>query len=171
MTWPQTAMESAPPAQRPRRIDPLIVTVACIFAAFLAVNGVMLWFTLRRPPELVAMDYVEDARRPGPAAAEGALAERLGWQAHVLPASAPGVLTIRLTDGRGRPLTGATGIVHAYRPSASALDQTLTLAEAPAGSGRYQARFTRPQSGYWKLFLDIHRGPDRLARTLPWRAP
>ncbi len=150
---------SKPPVRGWQR-DPLVLAIAGIFVLFLGVNGVMLAFSLRQPLELVQGGYPD-----------GVAKDDAAWQVTVLPEATRALMIFRLMDRQGHPLSGYSGTLAAYRPSATALDQALILREVPVASGRYEAAFTNPQPGLWKLNLDIGRDGQRLQRDFIWSAP
>ncbi len=164
--------QQPPPETAPGRpVDAVVVAVVTIFGLFLGVNGVMLWFTLGQPPQLVTPAYYSDAQQVDRVLAAQQAQDRLGWHINVLPGSGTGALAFQVTDAQGKPLQDIGGTVSAYRPSDAALDQKLEVREQPMGSGWYQAVFANPRHGLWRLTLELQRGTDRLHRTIEWTAP
>lgn len=151
----------------------MILLMGGIFLLFLLVNGVMLWVTLRYPAELVSATYYEDAKRYGQVMAAERASDATGWRVELLrePVASRDGIGLAVVDAQGRPVTGLTGAVHAYRPSNEALDQDLPLTERPDAPGRYAARFQKPQPGLWELTFDLSRGSSRLLQKTDWVAP
>jgi nitrogen fixation protein FixH len=157
--------------RRIRATDPLLASLIGIVALFLAVNGVMLWFTLRAPPQLVSKSYYDDATRYDQVMEAERDSQATGWNATALERSSPGSVALRVVDAQGRPVSGLAGALSAYRPSDSSLDRVLPVREQPGGSGLYVAPFAGAQRGHWELRLDLRRGTSRLIVSLPWTAP
>lgn len=160
-----------PTAQlRNRRVDFLLVSVVAIFALFLGVNGVMLWITLRQPPQLVAHGSDEGVGSPDtndPSIADSGPM----WTVKLQSSGPSGRLSIHIDDSNGRPLAGVTGSVYAYRPSDSSLDQKLAVQELPGATGSYKVDFSTSRTGLWKLIFELQRGSDKVRRTISWSAP
>lgn len=165
-------MTPAQTAARERRTpDPLLIALIGIAALFLAVNGAMLWVTFRTPPQLVSASYYDDAAHYSQAMEAERASQETGWSATALESSAPGTVTLRIVDARGRPVSGMTGSIRAYRPSDADLDRALSVREQPEGSGLYVAPFAEARRGHWELRLDLKRAAGRLVATVPWTAP
>lgn len=172
----QGAQETVPavtPASVRRRWDAVVALIVGIFALFLGVNGVMLWFTLRNPPQLVSASYYEDARGFSRTMAASQASAATGW--HVQSAPSESVeqdrIVLSVADSRDRPVTGLLGRLRAYRPSDAALDQDLPLTERAGAPGRYEARFHNPRAGLWKLIVTLDKGDEHLLQEIAWVAP
>jgi nitrogen fixation protein FixH len=151
----------------------MVALIVGIFALVVGVNGAMLWFTLRHPPQLVSASYYEDARGFSREMDAGRASLATGW--HVQPgppdAAQPGRVVMSVVDASGRPVTGLVGRLRAYRPSDAALDQELPLRETSGAPGRYEARFRDPRAGHWTLFVSLERGGAHLQQEIAWSAP
>jgi nitrogen fixation protein FixH len=165
---------AGPRAPARRRWDAMLLLIGGIFLLFLLVNGVMLWVTLRYPAELVSASYYEDAKRYGEVMAAERASNATGWRVEMRQepaASGRDRIGLAVVDPQGRPVTGLSGAVHAYRPSNEALDQDLPLTERPDAPGRYAADFRKPQPGHWELTFELSRGSSRLLQKQDWVAP
>jgi nitrogen fixation protein FixH len=153
-----------------KRPDVMLWLVGGIVAAYVATNAVMLLFALRSPPVLVSQSYYEDSRTYDAGQNAQRASAEAGWQVAAQPAST-GELVVRLQDRAGRPASGFSGTVSAYRPSDAALDQGLAWSEDAATPGQYRARFARPQAGPWQIHLRLRRGGERLDHEFRVDAP
>jgi nitrogen fixation protein FixH len=144
--------------------------VGGVIALVVGANAVMIWIAVGARPDLVQPDYYAASRRVDAEQAARAASDRLGWS--VTPAGQErSGLTLRITDGQGRPVSGLRGTVSAYRPSDGRLDQALVWQESTQQPGRYRATFPRPAEGLWSLRLDLRRGEHRLYTELTFAAP
>jgi len=158
-------VQLVPPQDNPgrsgKRRDVMLWLVAGIFAAYLATNGVMLLLAMRTPPSLVSKSYYEDTRTFEAEQNAQLKSDAAGWRVAAQAASAA-ELIVKLQDRSGRPASGFSGEVSAYRPSDPALDQPLVWSEDAATLGQYRARFSRPRQGQWHIHLKLRRGGERL---------
>ena len=156
-----------------RRWDAMVTLIVVIFALVLGVNGAMLWFTLSNPIQLVSSSYYEESKNYGQVMDEARASDATGWGIEIVNdgAATPGRTVVAIVDRSGRPVTGLTGSIHAYRPSDAALDEELPVSELSALPGRYEAHFRRPTSGRWELRFSLARGAARFAKSLDWVAP
>lgn len=136
-----------------------------LFVAFavvvLTANGILIWLANRTWPGLVTerpYDYGLTYNR-NLAAAERQAA--LGWEGRLsarLTRGFEGEATFELRGADGGPLGGAEVTAAFERPSQTALDFTVPLAEDGAGS--YRAGFTLPAAGLWAIHVTARRGED-----------
>jgi nitrogen fixation protein FixH len=152
-----------PPAGRRR--NPMVALIAGVFAAYIVTNGIMLFVAMRSPPTLVSKSYYEDSRRYDAVQSAEQASQAAGWRVEALP-PAPAEVVLRILDRAGRPASGFSGAVTAYRPNDPALDQALAWSEDPRSPGQYQAAFARPHAGQWRIHLALRRGGERLDHDL-----
>jgi len=155
----------APPQDNPprggKRRDIMLWLVAGIFVAYIATNGVMLLLAMRTPPSLVSKSYYEDTRTFDAEQKAQRSSDAAGWHVAAEAVSTADVI-VKLQDRSGRPASGFSGDVSAYRPSDPTLDQPLAWREDTATPGQYRARFSRPRLGQWHIHLKLRRGGERL---------
>ncbi|HEX7927144.1 MAG TPA: FixH family protein, partial [bacterium] len=130
--------------------DTMVWLVAGIFAAYLVTNGIMLAFAMRSPPTLVSQTYYEDARAFEASRDAEEATTAAGWRVTAQSPTAREVV-VQVTDRAGRPASGFSGDVSAYRPSDPGLDQPLAWTEDVAKPGQYRAIFARPHPGQWHI--------------------
>lgn len=164
--------ESAAPSASRRRGDPILWLLVGIFAAYLAVHGLMMWLSLRDGPQLVTSDYYAQSRVYDKELAAQAASARTGWYVELDPvAAAPGEVALRIRDREQRPVSGLSGTISAYRPSDARLDQSLVWKEDAASPGLYRGRFVHPLEGLWQITLDLRRGGERFYEHIRYVAP
>ena len=146
----------------------LIVIVAMVVGG----NAVMIWIAVQAEPNLVRADYYDASKRYDSEQAARMASDRLGWQVGDVEALRTHErIALRVTDAQGRPVSGLTGSVSAYRPSDASLDQSLHVSEDAAEPGLYHVAFSRPASGLWRLTLDLQQGGWRLYHELALVTP
>ena len=134
-------------------------------AAFFASQAV-LWtwaiFTVSADPShAIVRDYDARALDWDAQRARMEASTALGWSAAIeLDRS---LLTVRVTDRDGRPLTGATPRVSIFHKAEAARRHEPSLHEVEPGVWRATVDLRR--SGWWIVELEATRGADRFAAT------
>lgn len=160
------------PAVRRWWRDSMVWLVGGIIAMVVGGNAVMIWIAVQAEPHLVRTDYYEASKNVDRDQALRAASARLGWRVAAPPALLHrGAIGLRIRDAAGRPVSGLTGVVSAYRPADPGLDQPLSWQEDPATPGLYRAAFARPAAGLWRITLDLERQGARLYEELPVVTP
>lgn len=119
----------------------------------------------------VEPDYYQKAVAWDASVRARAASDGLGWSAALEVSSSgagqPPVLTLRLIDRAGRPISDAQAGVEAFA-SARAADRRL-VAMRPAEPGVYVAPFPNAQPGQWEFRISVSRGADRFEKTVERR--
>jgi len=133
-------------------LAPVALLLACIGGQTVLVRA-----TRGNPGLAVDEGYDERARRFDELEAGARKAEALGWRLDLTGASG---LEVRISDGAGQPVAGATVRARALSLSGGAPEE-LRLAELAPGvyGGRLPA-------GRWELRLRVERDDVRLERTV-----
>jgi nitrogen fixation protein FixH len=164
----------APDVPPPRSLwrNEIVWLLIAIVAMVVGGNAVMIWIALKAEPDLVRADYYEASKTYDSDQAVRFASDRLGWRVGDVEALREhGRIALRIADAQGRPVSGLTGGIGAYRPSDERLDQSLRVSEDAAEPGLYHAEFPRPASGLWRLTLDLRQGERRLYQDLSLATP
>ncbi len=117
----------------------------------------------------VVEDYYRKALDWDAHAAEAAATAALGWRVDL--AVTPGaseaarILEIAFRDRDGRPVTGLSGTVRAFRPQWTAPVAVAALAEAGDAPGVYRMSLPLTQSGLWDFEITAARDTLRYTKT------
>lgn len=150
----------------PARRSPWVWGIGAIILATLCANFTMIFIGVSTHPGLVVDDFYARGKNYFNAEVKRIEDEnRLGWKLNVIP---PGVKKMDVTqkyrlvalDRDGRPVTGASAELAAFRPSDAAQDFTVPMMEVGAGEYVAEINFTRP--GKWDLIATVQRGEDKL---------
>lgn len=143
--------------------DGMLLLIAGITLATVGLNLVMVWYAEADPPDLVRPDYYAASKVFDKVQEARIASARLGWQVAALAEHRThSVLEFRIEDAGGKPASGLTGHVHAYRPSDNKLDQQLQWNAVAGQPGLYRASFHRPAEGLWRITLDVRQDGKRL---------
>ncbi|HFD16124.1 MAG TPA: hypothetical protein ENJ38_07465 [Rhodospirillales bacterium] len=157
-------MREDPARRRPGHWIPW--AFGAFFLVVLIANGTMVYIGMTTWTGLVSENYYEEGRTYNRNIAAAEAQAALGWQLSIearLLGGFDGELTVELRDRDGRPITDAEVTARFVRPTSEGNDFSLAL--APAGQGRYRARFTLPLTGLWDVHVDATRGADRFVRN------
>ncbi len=117
----------------------------------------------------VVEDYYRKALDWDAHAAEVAATAALGWRVDLVVAPGEGddepVLEIAFRDPDGRPVTGLSGTVRAFRPQWTAPVAVAPLAEADDAPGVYRLPLPLTRSGLWDFEITATRDTLRYTKT------
>jgi nitrogen fixation protein FixH len=159
------------PAAAPRVITGRHVLIAVV-AFFVVVVGLDALFTVwavRTFPGEVSPRAYEDGLAYNRILAERRAEAALGWTSKVTQGARPGQITVRFTDGSGKPIEGLTVKADFNRPATQAGARTARLASAVAGE---YAGGPALAEGAWDLTLtaaDAQGREFQARRRLVWR--
>ena len=135
--------------------------LAMLLTFFAVVIGVDVGFSVIAvrtfPGEDIRNSYVQ-GNLYNETLAERAKQAALGWTAEASLGSGNGgaIVTLRLRDAKGEPLTGATVTGRLRRPATTKADRTLVFSST--GGGTYIAPAGDLQAGAWDLAVRATRG-------------
>jgi len=135
--------------------------LAMLLTFFAVVIGVDVGFSVIAvrtfPGEDIRNSYMQ-GNQYNATLAERAKQSALGWTAQAdLTVNRDGpVVTLRLRDAKGQPLTGATLAGRLRRPATTKADRTLVFSSA--GDGSYVAQAGDLEPGAWDLAVRATRG-------------
>jgi len=129
--------------------------LACMFFIYLATSN---------PSFAVEEDYYRKAMHWDERRAQERRNAELGWTAELEVLPAPSVardpiLQLRLGDGRGAPVDGATVAAEAFFNARA--DRILRHGLEAQGDGVYSAQLPMRRPGRWEFRLVVERGEDR----------
>jgi nitrogen fixation protein FixH len=137
--------------------------IASILIGGLASNVAFVFLATSDPAAAIEPDYYRKAVAWDQEMAQQQRNIALGWSAHsVLRLGAhgtPGELEIKLGDGAGNPLRGATVTASVMHNARATAVQTVTLREAE--QGRYVASVNAGRPGVWEVRLSVERASHR----------
>jgi len=151
---------------RPNRTWPLII--GGLLAVHVVAMLAFVWIATSDPSYAVEKDYYQKAIHWDDKRAQDARNAELGWRlaVQVLRPLRPGqqpTLRVRLVDGGGAPLIGATIGLDTFRTAMSGDPLQATLAEE--GGGAYAAALPMFHDGKWELRFKVERGRDVFTYT------
>lgn len=136
----------------------LIIFLLGSFILFLVWSGFQ---ASTQGTQVTDRDYYSKGLKYNSTQVEKRAADALGWT--LSPSLVEGDLLIELRDGKGEPVTAASGLLHLYsRPGIDLLKIPLREVEA----GRYRARLPQELTGEVTLRLEFERAGARINRQL-----
>lgn len=147
-----------------RRVPKMLWMVFGLLAMNFTIVGITISRATGDPHMAVEPNYYERAVAWDESVRAGAASDALGWSVAVESAVVSGetagrVVTIRLTDASGEPLTGAAVEVCVFHHAYARARVDLVCEEV--GGGVYRARMAQTPPGLHEVRIRAVRGADR----------
>lgn len=151
-------------------LNPWLLGMIGVVITALAVNAVLIWYSMHHRSTLVDHEYNTRNRKTDTETLQDIEARNaLAWKISVkqpksLILGVPASYDISVVDRQGMPVSGNMEVL-AYRAADASKDFVTPFKEV--SSGNYQGAISFPLKGYWELRIRVVRGKEVFETETP----